>query len=126
MLQLPLGLALILLRALEARARTQFAPEDTYAFPKYHINFLNHHPITASRADDLLANGLRDGLKDFMGDYRSAYEGDWPTLDGPEDVSRHSNHFNPFVPHGTHWAASIPSRRFLPNPRFGIRLQNPT
>lgn len=84
MLQLPL--VILLWRALEAHARTQFAPEDTYAFPKYHINFLNHHPITAGRAEELLSEGLRNGVKDFMGDYHSVHEGDGPTIDGPDDV----------------------------------------
>lgn len=86
MLQLPVGLALLLFQPLTIQARTQYAPEDTYAFPKYHINFLNNHPITSRHAQILLDGGMLDGLQDFMGNYRSQYEGDWPTLDGPENV----------------------------------------
>lgn len=41
-------------------------PEDTYAFPKYRVTFLNALPVLNETAERWLKEGLRGGELEFM------------------------------------------------------------
>lgn len=41
-------------------------PEDTYAFPKYRVSFLNGLPVLKDTADRWLKEGLRGGESEFL------------------------------------------------------------
>lgn len=41
-------------------------PEDTYAFPKYRVSFLNGLPVLNHTAERWLAEGLRGGEQEFL------------------------------------------------------------
>jgi protein OS-9 len=42
-------------------------PEDTYAFPKYRVSFLNRLPLLRQTAERWLQDGLRGGESEFLG-----------------------------------------------------------
>ncbi|KAG8906265.1 Protein OS-9 [Tulasnella sp. 403] len=78
----PVGLAILALLIEHSSAKLlQHSPEDTYAFPKYRVNFLNNHPVASDIAQVWLSDGLKDGVREFMGSYHSMYENDWPQLE---------------------------------------------
>lgn len=41
-------------------------PEDTYAFPKYRVSFLNRLPVLRETAERWLQEGLRGGESEFL------------------------------------------------------------
>lgn len=41
-------------------------PEDTYAFPKYRVTFLNGLPVLKDTAEQWLQDGLRGGESEFL------------------------------------------------------------
>jgi len=45
-------------------------PEDTYAFPKYRIAFLNHFPVSNETAQKWLNEGLEGGELEFLGQWQ--------------------------------------------------------
>jgi len=48
-------------------------PEDLYAFPKSRVTFLNNFPVSNETAQHWLAQGLKGGEREFMGEDRSWY-----------------------------------------------------
>jgi protein OS-9 len=61
-------------------------PEDTYAFPKYRVSFLNGLPILRETAERWLQEGLRGGESEFLD--QPWQEGNWhapPPLKGIGD-----------------------------------------
>ncbi|TFK29853.1 hypothetical protein FA15DRAFT_663134 [Coprinopsis marcescibilis] len=48
-------------------ARLYSLPEDTHAFPKFAVSFLNGHPILNQTAQYWLTHGLGGGEREFMG-----------------------------------------------------------
>lgn len=53
------------LQAVSARL-SHSLPEDTYAFPKYRVTFLNGLPIQRDKAERWLHDGLRGGESEFL------------------------------------------------------------
>ncbi|KII88615.1 hypothetical protein PLICRDRAFT_698972 [Plicaturopsis crispa FD-325 SS-3] len=49
-----------------AAARIHSLPEDTYAFPKYGVSFLNGQPVDEDTAHRWLQHGLRGGELEFL------------------------------------------------------------
>lgn len=60
-------------------------PEDTYAFPKYRVAFLNGLPVENQTASRWLKEGLRGGELEFMD--QPWKEDTWSTLDSPDGVA---------------------------------------
>lgn len=63
--------ALALSLALQFRAATSARllhslPEDSHAFPKYRVTFLNNLPLLNETADKWLRHGLRGGELEFL------------------------------------------------------------
>ncbi|CAK5264261.1 unnamed protein product [Mycena citricolor] len=56
---------LLLLPAVAARLSS--LPEDPYAFPKFAVDFLDHLPVPNDTAQRWLANGIRGGQREFLG-----------------------------------------------------------
>lgn len=85
---LPFGLVLLSLWCSDVQARIQYMPEDTYAFPKWRINFLNNRPIAPHHASQLAAQDVLkdDVVTEFLGEDRSMLASAWPKLeaDGEE------------------------------------------
>ncbi|KAF5315877.1 hypothetical protein D9611_004616 [Ephemerocybe angulata] len=57
---------LLLVLAAAVSARIHSLPEDTHAFPKYSVSFLNDLPILNGTAERWLAQGLRGGEPEFL------------------------------------------------------------
>jgi len=49
------------------RVRHSFAPEDTFAFPKYRLNFVNNRPISPQDAQVFISNGFATDEHEFFG-----------------------------------------------------------
>lgn len=47
-------------------ARIHSLPEDTHAFPKFSVSFLNGHPLLNETAERWLTQGLRGGQQEFL------------------------------------------------------------
>uniref|UniRef100_A0A0W0F8U1 Uncharacterized protein n=1 Tax=Moniliophthora roreri TaxID=221103 RepID=A0A0W0F8U1_MONRR len=66
---IPLSLLLLLLQAFlrPLSARTILSlPEDTYAFPKYKVAFLNNLPVLNETAHRWITEGLQGGEAEFL------------------------------------------------------------
>lgn len=57
---------LVLLAAQAVRSRIHSLPEDTHAFPKFSVAFLNDQPVLNQTAEQWLAHGLRGGELEFL------------------------------------------------------------
>lgn len=67
MLPLPLLVVVNIVAAATARRLLHSLPEDTYAFPKFRVVFLNGQPVLKDTAQRWLAHGLSDGEQQFLG-----------------------------------------------------------
>ncbi|KAF9456781.1 hypothetical protein BDZ94DRAFT_1203843 [Collybia nuda] len=66
MLPLSLLVAAHLFAAATARRLLHSLPEDTYAFPKFHVVFLNGQPVPKHTAHNWLTHGLVGGEQQFL------------------------------------------------------------
>ena len=64
----PISLTLLLSLLPLATPRLLHRPEDTYAFPKYRVSFLNGLPLLNHTAQKWLQHGLRGGELEFLGE----------------------------------------------------------
>jgi hypothetical protein len=71
MLPLSLLVAAHLVTAATARRFLHSLPEDTYAFPKYRVVFLNGQPVLNETAQRWLTHGLGGGEQQFLGHLES-------------------------------------------------------
>jgi protein OS-9 len=61
-------LSLALALSVAARFHRSLIPEDLYAFPKFHVAFLNSLPLSNDTAQRWLSHGLQGGELEFMGE----------------------------------------------------------
>lgn len=73
----------------------QSLPDDTYAFPKYRVTFLNGLPVLRETAERWLQDGLRGGEPEFLNEPWTGGNTRAPSLpkgigsgDGEEDEVR--------------------------------------
>jgi len=59
-------------------------PEDTYAFPKYRVSFLNGLPLLNKTAQRWLTEGLRGGEQEFLD--QPWKDADWETLSHLKEI----------------------------------------
>lgn len=60
------SLSVALCLASTSLAALHSLPDDTYAFPKYRVSFLNGHPVLNETAERWLKEGLRGGELEFL------------------------------------------------------------
>ncbi|KAG8936571.1 Protein OS-9 [Tulasnella sp. 418] len=87
-----LTLALLFAGDVQGRIRYSSIPEDTFAFPKLRVNFLNNIPLASDTAEKWLSEGLKGGVMEFLGDEASKYLQDWPQIDDGAGDSGQKGH----------------------------------
>lgn len=60
-------------------------PEDTYAFPKFRVSFLNGLPVSNDTAQRWLAEGLRGGELEFLD--QPWKDGNWQPTSSRKEIS---------------------------------------
>lgn len=60
-------------------------PEDTYAFPKFRVSFLNGLPVINDTAQRWLAEGLRGGELEFLD--QPWKDGNWQPTSSRKEIS---------------------------------------
>ncbi|KAF8654186.1 hypothetical protein AX16_003715 [Volvariella volvacea WC 439] len=80
---------LLLVASTAATARFLHSlPEDTYAFPKFRVNFLNESPLLNQTAERWLAEGLQGGQSEFLGTWS---DNTWPGHSSLKEIGSGSN-----------------------------------
>ncbi|KAF8969992.1 hypothetical protein BDZ97DRAFT_1915088 [Flammula alnicola] len=83
----PLNARLFLIAACLATASARLLhslPEDTYAFPKFRVAFLNGLPVLNQTAERWLREGLRGGELEFLD--QPWKDGDWSPSSHPKEI----------------------------------------
>lgn len=59
-------------------------PDDTYAFPKFRVSFLNSLPVLNETAEHWLKEGLSGGELEFLD--KPWRDTDWPSSSHPKEI----------------------------------------
>ncbi|KAG5646673.1 hypothetical protein DXG03_002663 [Asterophora parasitica] len=78
-------------------------PEDTYAFPKFRVAFLNRLPLLKETAQRWLREGLRGGDLEFLDQPWSAHPQPLKEIDGGDALDGISNSPTPLAPPTTNY-----------------------
>jgi hypothetical protein len=85
----PLSLFLLPLSLALAHARRFHLPEDTYAFPKYRVAFLDNLPLRNDTAQTWIRDGLRGGEREFLDQHSK--QDDWNIPPSSKEIGSGDN-----------------------------------